>query len=105
MSDHDGVTIFAPGSVGNVGPGLDILGLAIAGAGDTVHVEWHDGEGVRVLDAGHPDAHYHETLEDTRKFLAATLRPGDMLLTMGAGNVYRVGEQLLEDLAVQTPVG
>ena len=58
-----------------------------------------------ALDAGHPDAHYHETLEDTRKFLAATLRPGDMLLTMGAGNVYRVGEQLLEDLAVQTPVG
>lgn len=55
MSSHDGVTAFAPGSVGNVGPGLDILGLAFAGAGDTVHVEWHDGEGVSVLDAGHPD--------------------------------------------------
>ena len=30
------VTAFAPGSVGNVGPGLDILGLAVAGRGDTV---------------------------------------------------------------------
>ena len=32
-------TVFAPGSVGNVGPGFDILGLAIEGAGDTVTVE------------------------------------------------------------------
>jgi hypothetical protein len=30
------VTAFAPGSIGNVGPGLDILGLAVAGAGDEV---------------------------------------------------------------------
>ena len=28
------VTAFAPGSIGNVGPGLDILGLAVAGDGD-----------------------------------------------------------------------
>jgi homoserine kinase len=32
-------TVFAPGSVGNVGPGFDVLGLAIDGAGDTVTVE------------------------------------------------------------------
>lgn len=55
MNSHSGITVFAPGSVGNVGPGLDILGLAVAGAGDTVHVEWHHGEGVSVLDSGHPD--------------------------------------------------
>lgn len=30
------VRVFAPGSIGNVGPGLDILGLALAGAGDTI---------------------------------------------------------------------
>ena len=30
------VTAFAPGSVGNLGPGLDVLGLAVAGAGDWV---------------------------------------------------------------------
>ncbi len=46
---------FAPGSVGNVGPGLDILGLAIAGAGDEVLVERVDATGVAVRDAGHPD--------------------------------------------------
>ncbi|MGH7628351.1 MAG: homoserine kinase, partial [Gemmatimonadales bacterium] len=46
---------FAPGSVGNVGPGLDILGLAVAGAGDEVLVELTDAAGVVVRDAGHPD--------------------------------------------------
>ena len=30
------VTVFAPASVGNVGPGFDVLGMALAGLGDTV---------------------------------------------------------------------
>lgn len=49
------VRVFAPGSVGNVGPGLDILGLAVAGAGDIVAVNRTGSGGVVVLDAGHPD--------------------------------------------------
>jgi homoserine kinase len=32
-------TVFAPGSIGNVGPGFDVLGMAIDGFGDTVTVE------------------------------------------------------------------
>jgi homoserine kinase len=49
------VSVFAPGSVGNIGPGLDIMGLALDGAGDTVIAE-RAGEGtVTVLDSGHPD--------------------------------------------------
>jgi homoserine kinase len=32
-------TVFAPGSIGNVGPGFDILGLAVEGVGDRVTVE------------------------------------------------------------------
>lgn len=49
------VRVFAPGSVGNIGPGLDILGMAIAGAGDTVEVSLADAPGVVVLEPGHPD--------------------------------------------------
>jgi len=30
------VSVFAPASIGNVGPGFDLLGMAIAGIGDTV---------------------------------------------------------------------
>jgi homoserine kinase len=32
-------TAFAPGSIGNVGPGFDVLGLAVDGIGDTVTIE------------------------------------------------------------------
>jgi homoserine kinase len=48
-------TAFAPGSVGNVGPGLDILGLAVAGAGDEVTAERIDGNEIVVRSAGHSD--------------------------------------------------
>jgi homoserine kinase len=48
-------TAYAPGSIGNVGPGLDILGLAVAGAGDTVTVRRTDSAGVMILDPGHSE--------------------------------------------------
>lgn len=47
--------VFVPGSIGNVGPGLDILGLALTGAGDTVTAERFSGRGIVVLEPGHPD--------------------------------------------------
>lgn len=51
-----GVIAFAPGSIGNFGPGLDVLGCALTGLGDEVHAWWTDGlPGVTVVDAGHPD--------------------------------------------------
>jgi homoserine kinase len=49
------VTAFAPGSVGNIGPGLDILGLAVAGLGDHVTARLGGAPGVRLLDPGHPE--------------------------------------------------
>jgi homoserine kinase len=49
------VTAFAPGGVGNVGPGLDILGLAVEGDGDSVRAEWSSVPGISILDPGHPD--------------------------------------------------
>jgi homoserine kinase len=38
-----------------VGPGLDILGLALVGAGDTVRAEWTGKSGIYILDPGHED--------------------------------------------------
>lgn len=46
---------YAPGSIGNVGPGLDVLGLAVAGRGDTVLAERRNEPGLVVADSGHPD--------------------------------------------------
>ena len=50
----DAVRVFVPGSIGNVGPGLDILGLALDGPGDSVEIEWADQPGIEVTDPGHP---------------------------------------------------
>ncbi len=49
------VVAFAPGGIGNLGPGLDILGLAVAGRGDAVRAEWVDRPGIHILEPGHPD--------------------------------------------------
>ncbi len=49
------VGAYAPGSIGNVGPGFDILGMAIAGRGDTVIVERRTKPGVVIKDPGHAD--------------------------------------------------
>ena len=48
-------TAFAPGSVGNVGPGLDILGLAVAGLGDEAVFQRRDAPGIVITEAGHRD--------------------------------------------------
>jgi homoserine kinase len=44
-----------PGGIGNLGPGLDVLGCAIAGARDQVIAEWWAEPGITVLDPGHPE--------------------------------------------------
>ena len=54
MTADGPVTAFAPGGIGNVGPGLDILGLAVDGAGDAVRAEWTRESGVALRDPGHP---------------------------------------------------
>lgn len=46
---------FAPSSIGNVGPALDVLGAAVTGAGDAVEAEWCAGIGVTIAEAGHPE--------------------------------------------------
>ena len=48
--------VFAPGTIGNVGPGFDVLGLAVGGIGDIVTLELREGpdvvEAVTGRDAG-----------------------------------------------------
>jgi homoserine kinase len=49
------VEAFAPGSIGNVGPGLDVLGCAVTGAGDRVRARRREHDAAIVLeDPGHP---------------------------------------------------
>ena len=47
---------------------------------------------------GHKDVRFAEGLEEAVSDLAQWVTTGDVVLTLGAGNVYQVGERLLERL-------
>lgn len=49
------VDAFAPGSIGNIGPGLDVLGCAVTGAGDRVIARRIAGNAIVLDDPGHPE--------------------------------------------------
>ena len=55
-----------------------------------------NSEGLLSLMGEHPDAHYLQSFEEVRDFLYSRIQPEDIVLTMGAGDVYRIGEMLLE---------
>jgi homoserine kinase len=55
MSDATRQHASAPGGIGNLGPGLDVLGCAISGLRDEVTAEWSDAPGITLLDSGHPE--------------------------------------------------
>jgi homoserine kinase len=86
------VTAFAPGGVGNIGPGLDILGLAVAGAGDEVRAEWTREPGIEVRDPGDPslprDPARHTAALAARAVLAAA---GERLQGRGIALTVRKG--------------
>ncbi len=45
---RDRVRVFAPATLSNLGPGFDVLGLAIEEPGDFVDAEWSDRPGVEI---------------------------------------------------------
>ncbi len=77
------IRVYAPGSIGNVGPGLDVLGLAVAGAGDAVKAERTDQPGVTLGDPGHPDLPADPARHASAIAAAAVLRRAGMLDRMG----------------------
>ena len=44
------VRVFAPATVSNLGPGFDVLGLALQQPGDVVDAELHDEPGVQIVE-------------------------------------------------------
>jgi homoserine kinase len=58
----DTITAFAPASIGNVGVGFDMLGLALAGVGDRVSARRTDEPGIRVAEVRGLDGEPHPYL-------------------------------------------
>jgi UDP-N-acetylmuramate--alanine ligase len=60
-----------------------------------------DDLGVNAADIvarmSHPDAHYICGLNEAAQHLRNHLKPGDVLITLGAGDGYKVGEMLLAE--------
>ena len=50
----------------------------------------------RDLVAQIPGATYCEYLPQVTEFLKANVQPGDIVLTVGAGDIYRAGEALVK---------
>ncbi len=50
-------------------------------------------EGIR--EHGHRDVRFLPTIDEVIEFLRENARPGDVILTLGAGNVYKAGELFL----------
>lgn len=48
MPMRDRVRVFAPATLSNLGPGFDVLGLALDEPGDLVDAEWSDRPGVEI---------------------------------------------------------
>ena len=44
------------------------------------------------------DVEYVPSLAEIETYLAKTARSGDLVMTIGAGDVYKVGEALVTDL-------
>ena len=55
-------------------------------------------QSVRQASHASSQAHYIAKPDDARAFLIDHLRPGDLVLTMGAGDIWRQGKPLLETL-------
>ena len=43
------------------------------------------------------EAYYFNSLEEIAKFVANNAQDGDMVITMGAGDIYKVAEMLMEE--------
>ncbi|PSQ93612.1 MAG: hypothetical protein BRD52_00650, partial [Bacteroidetes bacterium SW_4_67_19] len=62
-------------------------------------IEGIDGELLSELAVryGHRDVHYVEDKEELPDFLAELVQPNDLVITLGAGDVWRYGKRFLEE--------
>ena len=51
-----------------------------------------------MIDAVSCGSLYIEKLEDIAPWLKENIQAGDLIITMGAGNIYTVGENLAQSL-------
>ena len=56
-----------------------------------------------IRDAGHKNVHYRGSMQASIEFLLKNARPGDAILTVGAGNISRASNELMVLLGTEHP--
>jgi len=56
-----------------------------------------------IREAGHKNVHYFHSMQDSIEFLLREARPGDAVLTIGAGNVSRASNEFMILLETEHP--
>jgi UDP-N-acetylmuramate--alanine ligase len=99
--------VFQPHTYSRTLAMLDDFAAAFADADHVVVTEIYaaresDTLGVSGADLvtrmAHPDARYVSTLEEASAIVLSQVQPGDVVLTLGAGDGYLVGERVLQGL-------
>lgn len=103
MSDALHVTAFAPASIGNVGVGYDILGLAIAGAGDRVTARLTDDSGITISEVRGLDGEPHPYLSREPDRNTASIAAG--ALWNDKGNAAGVDLVIRKGVPLQSGMG
>ena len=57
-----------------------------------------------IREAGHKNVHYIRSMQDSIIFLLKNARPGDAILTVGAGSVSRASNELMVLLGTEHPL-
>jgi len=65
MSEQGTITAFAPASIGNLGVGFDMLGLALSGVGDRVSARRVEQTGVTIAEVRGLDGEIHPFLSNS----------------------------------------
>jgi UDP-N-acetylmuramate--alanine ligase len=108
---HSVWAVFQPHTYSRVKILLDDFSAAFADAGHVIvtaiyAAREHDTLGVsgqdivtRMKDARRCDARYIADLDDAAAYLLANVKPGDVVITLSAGDGNRVGDRLLQGLS------
>jgi UDP-N-acetylmuramate--alanine ligase len=57
-----------------------------------------------IREAGHKNVHYFRSMQDSIEFLLREARPGDAVMTIGAGNVSRASSEIMLLLGTENPI-
>jgi UDP-N-acetylmuramate--alanine ligase len=49
-----------------------------------------------AIQSGHKNVHYIQSNEEIVSKIKEATKPGDILITMGAGSIYKFGEKFLD---------